>query len=634
MTKKSRKCIGVILARPEREYQTNVLEGIYQVAFENDMNVAVFSIPSMQDENEYRIFDLINFDLIEGLIYLPDTFTEDALEEDVNQIVYGFRDKGGHIVTVDEKLEGIPSFFSEDTNGIIALTEHFIQQHHCKRVAFMTGIEGHPHAEKRLEVFKETMKKNGLFVPKAWTYYGDFWINQGDNFVQQLLDSEEGLPEAILCANEYMADSVYKALQKRKLYAPDAVLLGCFATELNRFQYISSVIKNPRNAGAAACKAIIDWAEGQTIEDKEYSIPCDVNENFRLTCGCVPFLEYDFSKIDETAIQFEFGYFSEINDINEVLHKCDHMEDIFWSLSDYYTYFKKTNGMYFCMYDGWDDPGRTNDTIAKSDMVQLYCYQKTLPDGEIDQHVGSNIAFPKQMMLPELFLKNGTPSAYFFRELHFYDKDYGYLVIDIGDDKKQYDFLWNYFVRDIVSAIESQCKMQSVNHMYKTDVMTGLNNRNGFSKHVDELIAQAERQNVHVCIALGDMNGLKYINDNFGHNEGDVAIKEAARIFSSTRIKGTIREENFRIGGDEFVKVAIGDFDDETFENYQADLWAATTNFNYNSGKEYPIYISVGICCKKSGEDFTVDTLLCEADSEMYKNKMRIKKETGFATTR
>lgn len=87
------------------------------------------------------------------------------------------------------------------------------------------------------------------------------------------------------------------------------------------------------------------------------------------------------------------------------------------------------------------------------------------------------------------------------------------------------------------------------------DELTGLYNRRGFLAMFEQFIKIARRQKNMVFMLYADLDNLKVINDTYGHNEGDMALREVATIF-----KETFRDSDIlaRIGGDEFTVVPVG----------------------------------------------------------------------------
>ena len=107
-----------------------------------------------------------------------------------------------------------------------------------------------------------------------------------------------------------------------------------------------------------------------------------------------------------------------------------------------------------------------------------------------------------------------------------------------------------------------------------------------------------------------DMNDLKWLNDNFGHDEGDKALKAIANCFSEA---ATIKERIYRIGGDEFV-IMCRDRSESEIKQLEDTIRKAVTDTGYSCAFGYSFGKSI-------------DKMIEESDDLMYKDKARIKKE-------
>lgn len=115
-----------------------------------------------------------------------------------------------------------------------------------------------------------------------------------------------------------------------------------------------------------------------------------------------------------------------------------------------------------------------------------------------------------------------------------------------------------------------------------------------------------------------DMDGLKYINDSFGHQEGDYAIKAISNIIQSVTGEHEIA---IRAGGDEFFVLCVGNYT-EAIAQQKADLLIKLTHDkNETSGRPYRLGISVGWCMRMKKDTKKIESLLHDADIAMYRMK-------------
>lgn len=153
--------------------------------------------------------------------------------------------------------------------------------------------------------------------------------------------------------------------------------------------------------------------------------------------------------------------------------------------------------------------------------------------------------------------------------------------------------------------------------IHMLDPMTGIYNRRGFYKNVKKLISKAEKQVVGVWVFSIDMDNLKKINDLYGHNEGDKAIKAVASLMTKCTAEGGICS---RFGGDEFVAViAETDGADSFYEKVSRSI----AEYNRRSKSPYDVSISCGYKAGKPKTLKEIDDLMKASDREMYTQKRK-----------
>lgn len=166
-------------------------------------------------------------------------------------------------------------------------------------------------------------------------------------------------------------------------------------------------------------------------------------------------------------------------------------------------------------------------------------------------------------------------------------------------------------IADLVSGELSAIRMATI------DALTGLSNRRGFEMLARQAVAACERVDRAVTLAMIDMDGFKQINDTFGHDAGD----EALRAFSDLMLE-TFRDSDVvgRLGGDEFVAVLTG-ADRDQAELAIARLRQAVTQRNAASSARYPLDFSAGFAEYESCAECSLERMLERADADMYTNK-------------
>jgi diguanylate cyclase (GGDEF)-like protein len=151
------------------------------------------------------------------------------------------------------------------------------------------------------------------------------------------------------------------------------------------------------------------------------------------------------------------------------------------------------------------------------------------------------------------------------------------------------------------------------------DELTGLHNRRGFITLSLQQLTAANRLNQNLFFIYIDLNGMKPINDAFGHQEGDRAIMDTADVLRSTFRDIDIKA---RIGGDEFVVLGIvaGGFDPEIIRER---LRKAVASFMADNPRPYELSFSTGIVIYDPEHPCSLEELMARADRLMYEAKLR-----------
>ena len=171
-------------------------------------------------------------------------------------------------------------------------------------------------------------------------------------------------------------------------------------------------------------------------------------------------------------------------------------------------------------------------------------------------------------------------------------------------------------VRTIQFAIERHRTNEYLRQLSMIDELTGLLNRRGFFSLGKQHIKIAERANRQMLLFYMDVDGLKSINDRFGHYEGDQALKKIAEI-----LRETFRSSDLiaRLGGDEFTVLAIDAIKDHA-ESMLARL-ESRLNLANQKNPRYELSLSTGFARFDPQDATDLEEMLAEADSALYAYK-------------
>ncbi|MCU0527309.1 MAG: diguanylate cyclase [Elainella sp. Prado103] len=167
--------------------------------------------------------------------------------------------------------------------------------------------------------------------------------------------------------------------------------------------------------------------------------------------------------------------------------------------------------------------------------------------------------------------------------------------------------------------IQERLKAEAeVRQLSLTDDLTGLYNRRGFFVLAEQQLKIARRTLTPCCLLFADLDGLKQINDFWGHKTGDRLLMTAAQI-----LKHSFREADIvaRLGGDEFV-VFICNCSEQT-EQLQQRLQINIDQFNQSYHFSYQLSMSVGLQLCNIEQEYSLEYWLAQADKLMYAHKRK-----------
>ena len=158
---------------------------------------------------------------------------------------------------------------------------------------------------------------------------------------------------------------------------------------------------------------------------------------------------------------------------------------------------------------------------------------------------------------------------------------------------------------------------EEIRNLSIRDELTGLHNRRGFLELARHVIQQVDRARSSALLFFVDLNGMKLINDQLGHEQGDHALRETASV-----LRATFRASDIvaRLGGDEFVAL-LPEATAEQLDLFTARIDAEIAVRNQNPALRYRLSASVGGTLYDWAQPESIEALLGKADALMYEQK-------------
>lgn len=618
------KNIAVLLAGIDEEYQNAVISGIIKCAKEKDMNVSCFTAfggvisGTGYDIGEYNIYSLVNYDEFDGVILMINTISE---KKEKQKILDRVKASKLPVVVLDYKEEN--DFYNvtiENSCAMRDLVSHIINEHGAKVINYISGPASNPEAMERYEAFRSVMAENEIEIDKRRVYFGDFRKIDGKRAVDRMFAQKLPLPDAFICANDAMALAVISRLKKYGYKVPaDVMVTGFDNTYTARHHYtaLTTVDKPLHESGHLVCEILNDVIEGRERE-KLVTIPSEAV--IAESCGCRLTDDDDIVayKISTYGVIDNCG--SNISMLNRMNAELAESNDLGACMEALARFVSELDCERFavCLRTDWESVGADKD-VAVSGYGEMMFAPLIWNKGRVSRVA----SFKTSKMFPKPLSGSGNVS--FFMPLHFRERCLGYICITNSRFPME-SMVCHSLVMNIGNSVENVRKIMNLNNvigeldrLYAIDPLCGIYNRNGFIREADLILKKCRTEGKKVLISFIDMDGLKAINDEYGHNEGDFALKHLAQL-----IKECCGDKMIcaRFGGDEFIIIGESVKGNEAAK-LEIDFESRISHLNITEAKPYRLSASIGTIVTDVEPDKKLFNIITMADAAMYEAKQR-----------
>lgn len=207
-------------------------------------------------------------------------------------------------------------------------------------------------------------------------------------------------------------------------------------------------------------------------------------------------------------------------------------------------------------------------------------------------------------------------------DIHTHDE-----IEELSESMKQMERDLNDKISNLLQTTNeltaSRREVNKMNEIALKDAMTGVQNKRAYDNAM-QMLAQSAADDPGFGLAVIDLNGLKMINDSYGHEKGDIAIKELCRIVCSVFSHSPV----YRIGGDEFTVILKGrDLDniEDLITRFNCTMLTVSENGDLEPWEQ--VSAAIGYAVYDADRDGTPDGTFRRADRAMYLRKREMKGE-------
>ncbi len=653
------KKIGVLVHALTVEYALEVLNGIFAY-FSDKQDVQFFVAQTKEPKTDIGYYEyqswngvsLLFATDVDLIIVITGSYSSTVSTDNLGKILMSYREKPIISVGADIKIPGSSYIVTECDSAYDNVVHHLKEKHGCKKIAFFAANKtGSKESMMRFESFKKALEKNKLKFDPDLVYDGDFSHHIAyEVFSKKLKTKEDVHFDALLCVNDLTALGCQKYLLDLGMNVPDDVKIigfddSTYATQSH--PRLSTMNQNIYIQGKIAAELAYKKLSGEVIP----AVTCvPVEPLYKQSCGCIPVENNDDIYINsEDKLGRPNDYTNSIRKMNDqYLNVLSSVESLYRLLdlaqtSETLHHFANTLDKILvaldipsCLVCFYKKP--VMHERDKEFVLPRNAYVAMMIDTERKVHdydPGIEFNPTKTPFPPEYF--NGYPGSFMIHPLFSGRKNYGYIVcklktpnysmhsvsvkILINTIASNYEYTRSLTKNKSLSKInmELQQSNSTLDLQSKTDELTGILNRRGFMELGQKTLNLAAEAGRHGVLFFADLDGLKKINDTFGHDMGDEAIKAAADVFSQALRSNDVVG---RLSGDEFSSIAIGMklSQEKKFRDKVKSLCSVISK-----DRKFPFTLSMSIGAVEfelsDKNEISLSDLLSQADDKLYIEK-------------
>ena len=636
------------------EYSLTVAQGVASY-FTDDKDIKLVLAQTNQPNYPHGLFEyqywasaeLLKAEDIDLIMIVTSAYQTFITAEELENFLKPFTNKPIVSIATDLPFDNVHYTTSDCDKAFEMIVDHLVKVHGCKRLGFLSAAETSSNEGiARLNSFKKALKKNNLKLDPDNILEAMFIREAAYTLTKQKYQTKEDVNvDAFVAANDLMAEGCMMALQEIGVKIPkDVKIIGYDDSIRASFTTptLSTIDQNIAGQGYKAAEIAHRILLGENIPRETKILTSPI---YRQSCGCIKANNISFTghgqdgeiianrHINSNTIE-EYTQSSRdvlaIYTLLDIFHMNHTLSELFSSLT-HISIQMRLDSMAVVLYE---EPlyFKKSEQIVIPDKAYLKVYiegnKQILPYDE--KGIETN---PHKQLLPENYQShfNGT---FIVHPIFAGERQYGYIIAKPTNTKFQ---MHHVYLKLIIHAITSAYDYtqaitknealssrnerllknnQELNLQNSIDELTQVLNRRGFMEKAEKELRKATKNGQSGMVFFADMDGLKKINDTYGHKIGDLAIQTEAKVLSEAFRASDIVG---RLSGDEFAIVSTG-----LTKGYISAIKTRIEQLNLILSEEagLPVTLSISLgCVPFSPEKSNLDDLLSRADEKLYKEK-------------
>ena len=640
------KVVAVLIPTFTIEYSLDVLSGIADFFRDKEVKVVIIQtrIPGINtgafDYQYCTGFEYAKSKEVDAVICVSGIYASQMREERIRDLLREFEPRPVISIALDPQTRNGYVIQADCRKCFKDIVSHLKKEHGCQKIAFFSANETKSkEALERYDAFTSALDTNKLTFFPEMVYDGNFTDFKAYDEIKARFKSKNEVPfDAIVCANDMMAAGCLRALNEIGVRVPEDVKIVGFDDAIVASMTtpkLSTINQDIYSQGYEAAEIAYRVLNGEKMK-KELLNP--LVPKFRQSCGCIgmenslPAYKNVDGELCSDLNDKTNGVMQFVNALNEknavvtlidTLRGFNTLKQMFFSLK-YIVQQCSLGGLAVHFFKDVQLIDNEQEFILP-DKVELHMFYTEHKNTEIFRP--GLIVDPHEKIFSARSMED-VSGVFLLNPIFMGEANYGYLLCRIKENKfADYNVYLKIIMNAVAQAYEYTSKIQEGRNLEREntdlalqsrmDELTGILNRRGFIEQGQAALDLLQETDTSGVIFFADMDGLKIINDTYGHEMGDKAIMLQARvlkdIFRSSDVVG-------RLSGDEFGIVALG-MKIGYVDNIKLKIEMLCKKVSIENQLPFTLSISLGaVDLQKSS---VLKQLLSEADKELYKEKKK-----------
>lgn len=615
------KKIALIISASNFEHQKDTVRAIHAKLKEVGgyalyvfTSYGLYLNEGVYDRGEATVYSLLDEAEFDGCIIDGNLGTERMLESIMDKL----KERNIPFIANNFGARNFTSVVMDGYKATCQLMTHLIEVHNCTKINLVCTVGNDRINADAIRGYREILQRHGIAIDEKRISDKMVSLGTGRELLKNFEKAGTRDAEAVICIHDVHSIGLCLELEEQGYKVPEDMIICCLIRSTNSIAFRPDISGSDRvdsRIAERSCELLIDLMEGKEVPVNNYY---DGEVYFGQSCGCSDIQDKNVaSKYQQLVLaKIEAGnQIRQMMQYNDRLDEVDSLEELAENLHEMYKGLQCPQYI-MCLNQGAIDYASSDRNYAYPDNGKHF-------DDRIQAVIGytertgiiKNKTFSVGKLLP-IDVQEGDLILIY--PIHHLEEIYGYLVFI--NEYLPID-IYNYRIchESIASSMDNlhrqmvlRKSVDMLEQLHMQDALTGLHNRYAWIRFCSDYTSKDA-----YCVVYMDMDGLKQINDGYGHHAGNIAIQITANA-----IRDAVRENDLvtRCGGDEFqvlsTNVDTGFWDKlQQVINGEIDRQIEEQNLPYTFG------VSFGYCICDKNNPLTFEECCDKADALMYENK-------------